>query len=225
MSCRRQPRAVSPWFPVVKVRTNRRVASEAGPIAGYDRLVNEFVAALAGALIGGAATFCATWWQTRRVLNHEREMARDAAEDQRRAVRQEVDRGAARELLPKLPDLERVLPLIADGAHLFQGRGDRANLAMNELRDLDNSTVALLSSPEAREAWSQLRTLVTELADAVRYDDLGDSTLNEGWTDRKVARSEADIRMYIDYVRLHLLAIVDGAEPPRSVAASSTPGH
>ena len=180
--------------------------------------MNEFVAALAGALIGGAATFCATWWQTRRVLNHEREMARDAAEDQRRAVRQEIDREAARELLPTLPDLERVLPLIAGGAHLYQGRGDRANDAMNQLRDLQHATVALLSSPEAREAWAQLRTLVSELASAVGPDDgLGNSSLNEDWTDQKVARSQADIRAYIEYVRSHLLAIVDGAEPPPSV--------
>lgn len=180
--------------------------------------MNEFVAALVGALVGGGATFWATWWQTRRVLSHEREMAQDAAEDQRKAVRREIDRGAALELLPRLPDFERVLPLIASGAHLYQGRGDLANDAMSELRDLQHSTVALLSSREARETWSQLRTLVTELAAASRHDDNGDSRLNDGWTDQNVARAQADTRAYIEYVRSHLLAIIDGAEPPRSVS-------
>lgn len=179
--------------------------------------MNEFIAALVGALVGGGATFWATWWQTRRVLNHERAMARLAGEDQRRAARREIDREAARELLPKLPEFERVLPAIASGAHLYMGRGDRANDVLSEMRDLQNSTVALLSSLEAREAWAELRTLFTELGTAHSDDDRGNARLNEGWTEQNVARAQGDIQAYISHVRSHLLAIVDDAESPPSV--------
>lgn len=175
--------------------------------------MSEFAAALIGALVGGAATFCATWWQTKRVLAHERELARTAADEQRRATRHGVDQDAARELLPWLSELENAV------SDIF--RGVPANGVMDEMRQLQHSKVALLSSPGAREAWAQLRTLVSELPAAiwtwVKEDGLDTLVLSEGWTEQNVARSKADVEAFIGYMRSHLLAIIDESTPPPRV--------
>jgi len=63
----------------------------------------EFVAALAGALVGVAAMSYATWWQTKRVLEHEPKQARSAADDEREAAR-------SSSVLADSSDVERAVP-------------------------------------------------------------------------------------------------------------------
>jgi hypothetical protein len=77
------------------------------------RGVTEFPAALAGALVGGGATFYASWWQTKRVLEHKTKQARDAVNDERKAARHSVSRWAVVELLGLLSDVERAVPHLA----------------------------------------------------------------------------------------------------------------
>jgi hypothetical protein len=180
--------------------------------------VTEFLAALAGALIGGGATFWATWWQTRRMLDHERAMAHQALEGQRLAARQDIDSDAARELLPRLARVDEVLPLITSGGYLYMGpNATRVSETMAELRDLQHSTVALVSREGVREAWGQLRTLLTELAGARMIDGNGGWRLSEGWTQEASSRAVADVAAFAGYVRSHLLAVVDGTASPPSV--------
>lgn len=180
--------------------------------------MSEFLAALAGALIGGGATFWATWWQTRRMLEHERSMAHQALQDQRLAARQDIDSDAARELLPRLAQVDQVLPLITSGGYLYMGpTATRVNETMTELRDLQHSTVALVSREGAREAWGQLRTLLTELAGARVVVGDGGWRFSEGWTQEASSRAAADVAAFAVYVRSHLLAVVDGTAPPPSV--------
>jgi hypothetical protein len=68
--------------------------------------MSEFIAALAGAVVGGVLTFFASWRQTKRVLQHETAQARAAAEEQRREARHAVSRMAVLELLPALAEAE-----------------------------------------------------------------------------------------------------------------------
>lgn len=181
--------------------------------------MSEFVAALIGAIVGGVTTFWATWWQTKRVLNHERDMAQKAADAQRRASRQAVDQESARELLPWLVEMDKVLPEIARGDHLYMETGKRANSRMQELLDLQHSTVALLSSPGTRLAWEQLRILTADLASAweIYSETDSDRVFSDGWTQQKVSRAQADVSVFIGYVRAHLLAVIDESAPPLPV--------
>jgi hypothetical protein len=181
--------------------------------------MSEFWSALAGAILGGVTTFFATWWQTKRVLSHEREMAQAAGRLQREAVRQEIDSDAARELFAPLADLERVVSLLSlPGAGAKGTYGlEQAHATSNHLRDLQHSTVSLISRSEVRDAWAQLRTLVSELASARTYTSSGIAAFSDGWTQQNAARAGYDVEAFIRYVRAHLLAVVDNATPPAPV--------
>ena len=181
--------------------------------------MSEFWAALAGAILGGLATFCATWWQTKRVLSHEREMAQDAVATQRRAVREEIDTEVARELFAPLIELEKaVLLLSLPGAGTDGTCGlEIAHDSSVQLRDLQHSTVSLLSRREVHDAWAQLQTLVHELASARTFTTQGRATFKDGWTDENAARAGSDVTAFIRYVRAHLIAVVDRSTPPPPV--------
>lgn len=180
--------------------------------------MTEFWAALAGAIVGGLASFSGTWWQTKRVLVHERQLAQDAAKAERQAARHNLDIDTARALFPPLTELEDVVLMLSlPGAGTMGTLGhERGHKSLAVLRDLQNSTVSILSRDEVHESWEQLRELLGELVCARSYSSDARTTLTEGWTVELLERAGADVNAFIHYVRSQLLAAVsDTAMPPR----------
>lgn len=169
----------------------------------------ELWAALLGAVIGGMATFAASSWQTRQVLTHEREQAREAALEERRAARESMTRSMSYQLLTVLADVDHVVPRLAGGpSHL---RGEREarerweherRTALDGLSRMQASIAPLMPKP-AQDCWHNLRMLVVELALAPA--DWGDST---------IARARQDVEDYLGYVRATIVAIIDGTDLP-----------
>jgi hypothetical protein len=170
-------------------------------------LADGLIGALIGAFIGGAATFAASWWQTRRVLSHERGLARAA-----------VTRAAAGDLLEALFRFDAALPKL-----------DHASIALRpRVAEIDNSGQAaadaalealrhgeLVGAPlvgvTLADRWSHLRVLAIEYAVEV-------GTLPQTWPLEVVYRAEVDLRAYAEYVRQTLQALIDGRDPPADCA-------
>jgi hypothetical protein len=177
-------------------------------------LADGLIGALIGAVIGGAATFAASWWQTRRVLDHERGLARSAAEEERRAARAAVTRTAARDLLEALFLFDAALPKLhhasiarrPDAAEIDNSGHLGADAALEALRH-GELVGAPLAGGALAERWGHLRALAIEYAVEV-------GTLPEAWPLEVISRAEVDLRAYAEYVRLTLQALIDGREPP-----------
>jgi hypothetical protein len=177
---------------------------------------------LIGALIGGALSFAAVWWQTGRLLDderrrlreifeHERGLARQAAEDDRQAARAAITAGAAVDLLEALH--------VVDHALYNFGRSDdnanreQAEAALDVLSEVDATSAALL--PErVRRRWHHLRMLVGQLDAAHPAPDSVTPVNSAAWTTNKIGRARDDVQAYAGYVRRTLVAVVDGAEIP-----------
>ena len=163
--------------------------------------MSEFLAAVIGAVVGGLATFFASWWQTKRVLEHETAQARIAAHDEREAARHAVSRTAVFELLPLLAQAESVI--------------DRRNSAnfdfLESLASAKTARVSLL--PDAiQKRWAYLHTLAVQLYSAEpAAPGVTDRT---AWTLPKIARAYDDVLTYLRYVHRSLLALINEQELP-----------
>ena len=169
----------------------------------------ELWAALLGAVIGGTATFAASWWQTGRVLAHETAQAREAAMEERKATRESMSRSVGYELLTVLADVDHVVPRLASGpSHVRVEREARERweherrTALDGLSRMQASIAALMPKP-VQDRWYQLRMLVVELA--LAPVDWGSSTID---------RARRDVEAYLGHVRATIIAVIDGAELP-----------
>lgn len=176
----------------------------------------EFWSALIGAVVGGAATFGAGWWQTSRVLRHERKQALAAAKKERDAARDAVTRQSAIELLRLLADFRSMLPHVQDAPSSDNAEGPKSPQAVISRLNWAEAGTARLLPQELQGRWFHLIDLAEELrtAEPNGLDDDGRAS----WSDRKIARAAQDVLNYCRYIRASLLAVVDGADPPASVA-------
>jgi hypothetical protein len=156
------------------------------------RGVTEFLAALAGALVGGGATFYASWWQTKRVLEHETKQARDAANDERKAARHSVSRWAVVELLGLLSDVERAVPHLARAVGRpglmpteMQEHVEEVTDALDVLGRAQAAQVPLLPDP-VQKRWGHLRMLAGDLHAARPVAT--DAPDRADWTELKIDR-------------------------------------
>jgi hypothetical protein len=159
----------------------------------------DVLSGLIGAIVGGIATFAAVWWQTGRLLDderqrlreifeHERGLARQAAEDDRRAARAAITARAAVDLL--------------DHALYNFGRSDdnanreQAEAALDLPSEADATSATLL--PERVQLrWRHLRRLVGQLDAAHPVPDSVTPTDPAEWTTNKIGRARDDIQAYI----------------------------
>lgn len=187
--------------------------------------VTELLAALLGAVIGGALAFLAIRWQTQRVIDHETKRARDAAEDARNAARHAVSRMAVLELLRVLVDVERVIPDLggvtahpATTSSELDDRGSEAVQALDLLASA-NATQAPLLPDSIQRRCAHLHVLASDLhaARPVATDDAG----RDDWTTTKVERARADVATYLAYVRRSLVALINEQDLPPEAAVPS----
>lgn len=173
--------------------------------------MSEFLSALVGAVVGGALAFAGSWWQTRTVLEHEREQARTAAIEERDAARRAMTIRAVSQLLQGLARLTASLVRIGDQA-VPQRDFQAARVEVRRLR----TAAAPLVGAEQRRAWEALDDLLDEwfrLPPSV--DELGD-TRPGAWDLH--ARASLDVLAYAGYVKRHLVAVLDDTEPPAPAA-------
>ena len=167
--------------------------------------MGEFIAALIGAVVGGALTFFASWWQTKRVLEHETKQARVAAEDERKAARHAVSRMAVLELLPVLAQAEAAV--VTSGQ---DGKGSHNSGYLDLLASAKAARAALL--PDViQKRWGYLHTLAVQLYSA---KPASDATERSAWTPAKIARARDDVVAYLQYVHRSLLALINEHDLP-----------
>jgi hypothetical protein len=146
-----------------------------------------------------------------RIFEHERGLARQAAEDDRQAARAAITARAAVDLLEALHVVDR-------GLYNF-GRSDdnadreQAEAALDLLSEADATSATSLPERVQRR-WRHLRILVGQLDAAHPVPDSVTPTDPAEWTTNKISRARDDIQAYIGYVQRTLAAVVDGAEIP-----------
>jgi hypothetical protein len=163
--------------------------------------MSEFVVALVGAVVGGLMTMIATWWSTKRVLEHEAQQARTAAEEERQAARHALSRMAVLELMRVLAELEAKIDTIKPS--------QRYRETLDLVASIKASHAPLL--PEAiQKRWDRLNTLVVYLSSATptKKPDRSD------WTEPKINRARDDVGAYLRYVRRSLLALINEQDLP-----------
>jgi hypothetical protein len=163
----------------------------------------EFLSALIGAIVGGAATFAASWWQTAKVLRHERDLAasaRDAAsshEQQRVAVT----------MLEAIARMRSAWHLIRyQDPPVFFRMGaprppDPEHPALDALAELETLTTsqALLLPSQARARCLDLVALIREYRDC---------EVEGGWTEQHLRRASEDTLAFMDFVQSTLNELV-----------------
>lgn len=190
--------------------------------------MSELLAALIGALVGGFATFGASWWQTKRVLEHETAQAREAAAEERAATRENLARSSALDLLMLLGELQVLVPTLRRGIDLQrlmrgQAQDDPPGAVLDAVRRYANSTGLLLPQP-LQQATRNVLMLAEQLRSGdvhphVKSDALGDTTVDVD-AERLFERASADMAEFLSYVRRSVARFVDDgtllppADPP-----------
>jgi len=174
----------------------------------------DFVSALVGAFVGGVATFAASWWQTRRVLEHERLMVREEREAQDLERRLDDQRGAAVKMLTELARLLAYNPRGLGGGMTVQ-QVQKFGDVLEALVSL-GSSAAPLADRTCRERWAHLTFLAVEFA---RRDVVPDKTAPDqhSWTRSTKLRAAQDLHRYGCYVRDSLVASIDGSPIPERI--------
>lgn len=174
----------------------------------------EFWSALIGAIVGGAATFAASAWQTRRLLNHERQMAQDARSDAAAAQRREEQRAAASTLVAEVANLltwrEHEI-----GGGMTNDRWSRFDQTILAMKVLEAGT-APLASAEPRGRWSHLVSLAEEFRRRPVVTDESNATKGS-WTRETKTRAAHDLLRYARYTRDTLIASMDGVQVPDEI--------
>jgi len=176
----------------------------------------ELFSALIGAIVGGGATFAASWWQTRRVLEHEITQARMASDEERRDHRLALSRTIALDLLEVLYRLEDALPNLHLARLEYQEQGKVARGALDSLRHSEQVETSLLI-PELRHRWNDLRSIATELAYTPVRDSGHAAAMKHSdapWDEKIRERAVKDVKAYADYVRQTILSVVDDSPLP-----------
>jgi hypothetical protein len=173
-------------------------------------MMAELLSAFLGAVVGGLATFSASWWQTQRVLDHDRRQARQAAQEDGRNAREAVTRQAAAGLMDALATYTSVPD---PAGPKTQAQQDRIVAHMLELRRLETAQAPLLG-PDFTARW---RGLVGLLQERHRMRVVPDDQQNLGlgeWHRATMERAVADVLAYAAYVHRSLVAVVDHAGLP-----------
>lgn len=153
--------------------------------------MSEFWAAIAGAGVGGIATFWASSSQTKKVLRHERDMVKAA-----------TAREAAVLLLEALARMRANIDSIGEVRHVvhteafyrrLEEQPTEASGALEEITRLDTSRAQLLPEPLSR-SWYELTLLLGEYRNALR------SSEKDAWPGPKLNRSGADVLAYMAFV-------------------------
>jgi hypothetical protein len=174
----------------------------------------EFWAALVGAIVGGMATFAASAWQTRRILNHERQMARDARETEAADRRRERGADAATQMIDALARFVSWKP--HDIGHgMTNDRWTAFDRDLEAMRVLEGSRAPMIDAV-CRNRWTSLVKLVEEfrarpVSEAEMTEDTGH------WTREVKIQAAYDILRYGRYTRDSLIAFLDGTAVPDEI--------
>lgn len=193
----------------------------------------ELLSGLIGALVGSVIGAGAVVWQTRQLLQHETQQARQAATDERRAARATLTQQAARDLLDALAELVTCVKWLRNCRWLERGQlGDRAWGALEGVKQVEISAAPFTPLP-VRERWATLHRLASELTKGLEAEEAMElaggvvnksmqDAIDEGaWPPGARTRAEQDVESYAQYVRRSLVAVVDEEDLP--VEASFPP--
>lgn len=189
---------------------------------GWDwwQFIDDGGTALIGGLAGGGIAAWVAIRQTRTTLRHDAEQAREAAKQEREANRHLLDQQAYLELLEILGE---TLRLVRSAGLANPRRGHRftydeteeVRVLFKALRRGSEVLTVLLPRKEG-ERWQSIERLMIELRQTARWaagsvPPAGESTYRD---EEHRVRSEADVEAYCEYVRLTLLALLDGRPIP-----------
>jgi hypothetical protein len=173
----------------------------------------EFWSVVIGALVGGAATFGASWWQTGRILRSEHNLA----VEEREATKAQAQQAVAVVLLEAIERMRSAwgtirlfnpAPMWAIGAARPPDPPHPALEALGELKVLTTSR-ALLLPAELHALCLELVTLIEE------YRNL---RVDGGWTAVHLNQAGADMLRYQAYVQATLNAFVKTGTTTKPIA-------
>jgi hypothetical protein len=167
-----------------------------------------------GAIVGAIVSFLGVWWQTRRLLDAERERAREAREEERRDILRRREEQALANLLPVLSELQISVPklyalgrsssymgLRPPGFEQIAEDADRANYIHEALLHGLRVDIPLIATQEVRDRYRALVELTEQLAAL---------TPNS----KRIERQRGDLIRYISYVRHAIKNALNGEPIP-----------
>jgi hypothetical protein len=186
------------------------------------QFLNDGSAALIGGLAGGGIAAWVAIRQTRTTLQHDAAQAREAAQQEREASRQLLNRQSYLELLEVVGEALRLMSH-AGMANLWLGQNVvQDGVSQQEVVGLFQSlrrgseVLTVLLPRVVRDRWQTLERLMIELRDTAQWaPGSAVPTGQRAYRDQEHRRRGlADVAAYANYVRLTLVALIDGRPAP-----------
>jgi hypothetical protein len=180
--------------------------------SGEGRQTMDFLLVTFGAVVGAVAGFIGSWWQNKRVLEHDRREARLVRSQQ-----------IAIEMLGTLTRWEHTESPNGDGA-------DRGHAAVDAHISAFRHHVeasGLLLPEQLRERVASMLDLMTQIRASAVVDPGSDLTTDaellqraNRWTSERYSRSLTELMNYCAYVRDSLVAFIQGNGTPTRPSGS-----